>query len=53
MGADRTGDRDKRFLFHSKRALNRLVERKSVKYQFCEDEKSWTIDFALEVKGGT
>lgn len=45
LGVDRTGDRGESFLFHRKRALNRLVKRKSVKYQFCDDEKSWTIDF--------
>lgn len=46
-------ERDECSLFHRKRTINRLVKRKSVKYQLFDDEKSWTIDFALELKGGT
>lgn len=26
-------------------------EKKAVKYQFCDDETSWTLDFALKLKG--
>jgi len=46
LGSGQDRERDESFLFHRKRAVNRLVKRKSVKYQFCDDEKSWTIDFA-------
>lgn len=46
-------ERDEHSLFHRKRTINSLVKRKSVKYQLFDDEKSWAIDFALELKCGT
>lgn len=46
---DRTREREERTLFH--RVVKKLVKRKSVKYQFCHDEKSWTLDFVLKLKG--
>lgn len=50
---ERTRERDVSCLFHGERAINRLVKRKSIKYRFCGDKKFWTLDFPLELKGGT
>ena len=42
---DRTREREESKLFHRKRVIKRLVKRKPVKYQFCVNEESWTLDF--------